>query len=227
MCAVLASESFRRCPTVAQLLNYICERYFEGEAETIKEYNIAVEGLGRPPDFDQKKDSIVRVEAHRLRRRLKEYYETEGRGHRIRVELPLGGYVPVFHRVEAEPREAESTPRVSGAGEVGGAPPEPRVAPSGGRSRPHRRLWAAVAAALLLMVVSAALFLRPDALQQLAAEKAPPQPVNLSSAATVGEIRIAASRRSGEGASRPRSRAIPIRSATFRCARSWICACTA
>ena len=68
--AVLESGIFHRAPNLASFLRYICERYFEGDASQIKEYSIAVDALGRPSDFDQKKDSIVRVEAHRLRKRL-------------------------------------------------------------------------------------------------------------------------------------------------------------
>src|SRR5579871_5923308 len=60
--ALLASGIFNRAPNLAQLLTYVCSQYFEGMAGQIKEYNIAVEALGRPPDFDQKRDSIVRVE---------------------------------------------------------------------------------------------------------------------------------------------------------------------
>jgi len=67
--AVLASGIFHRAPNLAQLLTYVCAKYFEGSGEHIKEYNIAVDALGRPSDFDQKRDSIVRVEAHRLRKR--------------------------------------------------------------------------------------------------------------------------------------------------------------
>ncbi|MBA4182334.1 MAG: hypothetical protein C0506_17260, partial [Anaerolinea sp.] len=70
------------------------------------EYNIAVEALNRPPDFDQKKDSIVRVEAHRLRKRLKDYYLSEGAGRNLRIEIPSGSYAPVFVRN----REPEPVP---------------------------------------------------------------------------------------------------------------------
>ena len=66
--AVLNSGIFSRAPNLASFLKYVCERHFEGEFEGVKEYCIAIGALGRPPDFDQKKDSIVRVEAHRLRR---------------------------------------------------------------------------------------------------------------------------------------------------------------
>lgn len=96
--AVLASGIFNRAPNLAHVLTYVCEKYFEGSAEQIKEYNIAVEALGRPPEFDQKRDSIVRVEAHRLRKRLREYYEAEGAGHAVRIEIPSGQYAPKFLR---------------------------------------------------------------------------------------------------------------------------------
>ena len=78
------------------MLTYVCAKYFEGAGEQIKEYNIAVEALGRPADFDQKRDSIVRVEAHRLRKRLREYYEADGADHAIRIEIPPGQYAPRF-----------------------------------------------------------------------------------------------------------------------------------
>jgi len=93
---ILASGILDRAPSLAQLLTYVCTKYFEGSAEQIKEYNIAVEALGRPPDFDQKKDSIVRVEAHKLRKRLREYYETQGADHVVRIEIPPGQYAPRF-----------------------------------------------------------------------------------------------------------------------------------
>ena len=94
--AVLASGIFHRAPNLAQLLTYVCSKHFEGSAEQIKEYNIAVDALGRPADFDQKRDSIVRVEAHRLRKRLREYYDADGAAHTLRIEIPPGQYAPRF-----------------------------------------------------------------------------------------------------------------------------------
>jgi Malectin domain len=95
---VLNSGIFHRAPNLANLLTYVCTKYFEGAAEQIKEYNIAVEALGRLAGFDPKRDSIVRVEAHRLRKRLREYYEAEGAGHSLRIEITSGQYVPQFLR---------------------------------------------------------------------------------------------------------------------------------
>src|SRR5262245_43838035 len=87
---------FDRAPHLLNFLNYVCERSFEGHSDQIKEYTIGVEALRRPPDFDPKKDSIVRVEAHRLRKRLDEYYSAEGATHRVRIVIPQGQYVPRF-----------------------------------------------------------------------------------------------------------------------------------
>src|ERR1700693_4344526 len=94
--SILPSGVFSRAPGLAQLLSYVCNKYFEGESAQVKEYNIAVEALGRPADFDQKRDSIVRVEAHRLRKRLREYYENEGAQHACQIEIPHGQYAPRF-----------------------------------------------------------------------------------------------------------------------------------
>ena len=94
--AVLQSGIFARAPNLASFLKYICERHFDGEAESVKEYCIAVEALNRPSDFDPKQDSIVRVEAHRLRKRLAEYYAAAGASHPIHIEIPNGQYSPKF-----------------------------------------------------------------------------------------------------------------------------------
>jgi hypothetical protein len=98
---VLASELFSRSPNLAKMLRYIGLKYLEGQQDSIKEYNIGVEALGRRPDFDPKKDSIVRVEALRLRQKLRQYYENEGADHPVVISLQVGQYVPQFlHRSE-------------------------------------------------------------------------------------------------------------------------------
>ncbi|MDX2153981.1 MAG: malectin domain-containing carbohydrate-binding protein [Bryobacteraceae bacterium] len=97
---LLRSGLFDRAPGLGRLLVYICNKYFNGEADQIKEYNIAVEALGRSAEFDQKKDSIVRVEAHRLRKRLQQYYAKDGAGAPVQICIPEGRYVPKFVFVE-------------------------------------------------------------------------------------------------------------------------------
>ena len=93
---VLSSAAFSRSPRLAHLLQYLCTKYFDGEADQIKEYNIAVDVLNRPETFDPAEDAIARVEVHRLRKKLKEYYETEGTDHPLRIVIPTGRYGPIF-----------------------------------------------------------------------------------------------------------------------------------
>lgn len=116
---VLASGIFDRAPGLAQVLKYVCAKHFEGTSDRIKEYNVAVEALGRTPDFDQKKDSIVRVQFHRLRERLAEYYATEGANHAIWIEIRQGQYAPTFVRrdagiLQAAPLEAADSVEPAG-----------------------------------------------------------------------------------------------------------------
>ena len=76
--AVLSSEAFSEAPILARLLKYLCDNHFSENKSSLNEYRIGVEALGRPADFDPAKNSSVRVEMHRLRGRLRKYYETEG-----------------------------------------------------------------------------------------------------------------------------------------------------
>jgi hypothetical protein len=96
--AVQASALFQRAPNLLRILTYICQKHFQNESANLKEYNIAVEALGRPPNFDPQADAIVRVDAHLLRKRLHFYYEQEGRYHDLRIVLPSGQYAPRFVR---------------------------------------------------------------------------------------------------------------------------------
>ena len=97
--AVLGSAVFTRSPALSHLLSYLCEKTFAGETDQIKEYSVAVDVFDRPESFDQDTDSIVRVQANRLRKRLSEYYAREGAGHEIHIAIPVGQYVPMFQRV--------------------------------------------------------------------------------------------------------------------------------
>jgi TolB-like protein/Flp pilus assembly protein TadD len=93
---VLASAGFSRNERMARFLRFIVEQHLEGKDSELKESVIAIEVFGRRPDHDPAHDSIVRTEAGRLRGRLAEYYKGEGRGDALVIELPKGGYVPVF-----------------------------------------------------------------------------------------------------------------------------------
>lgn len=94
--AVLKARVLVRSPSVLRIAEYIVRQCLEGQADSLKEYNIAVGALGKPADFDPKLDSIVRVETHRLRKKLTEFYRTEGSARTLRVVLEPGQYVPKF-----------------------------------------------------------------------------------------------------------------------------------
>ncbi len=94
--AVLKAKVLLRSPSVLRVATYIVNKYLQGEAEGLKEYNIAVEALGKPDEFDPKRDSIVRVEAHRLRKKLIEYYKTEGSDHELQIVIDPGQYTLRF-----------------------------------------------------------------------------------------------------------------------------------
>jgi hypothetical protein len=110
---ILGSRPFLRAPTLSKMLAYICEKHFVGQADRIKEYNIAVEALGRGSDFDSGGDSIVRVEAARLRKHLERYYATEGAGSILRLRVAGVGYAPRFETVA--PPEALDFPALPDA----------------------------------------------------------------------------------------------------------------
>jgi hypothetical protein len=94
--AVLSSTLFARAPDLSRILKYVCEKHFSNQSDTIKEYSIAVEALGRGPEFRPGEDSIVRVQAARLRKHLKNYYEADGANHRLQIAISATGYKPEF-----------------------------------------------------------------------------------------------------------------------------------
>jgi len=93
---ILSSGVFGRTNNLVRLLTFVCDKYFEGAIDEIKEYSIAVHALGRPDSFDPQMDTIVRVTAHALRKRLEDYYKTAGAEHAVHICLPSGHYVPKF-----------------------------------------------------------------------------------------------------------------------------------
>src|SRR5947209_20549806 len=94
--AVLESKEFSRAPALDKLLKYLCEKTFEGRVHEIKEFSIATEVYGRNESFGEKRDSVVRVEVSRLRRRLRSYYEHEGAHDALQIVIPAGTYQPEF-----------------------------------------------------------------------------------------------------------------------------------
>jgi hypothetical protein len=103
---VLDGEAFRRSLRLQRFLRFITDLTLSGQESSINEYLIGVEVFERGPGYDQSDDSVVRRQAHALRQKLGEYYNSEGRDDPIQIEVPLGHYVPVFKanpRLDAKP----------------------------------------------------------------------------------------------------------------------------
>jgi len=98
-------EALARLPRLSRLVRYLGQKYFQGEIDQLHEYDIATEVFGRSKTtFEAGEDAIARVEVHRLRRRLKEYYETAGKDHPVQLVIPSGTYIPFFtHRADEPP----------------------------------------------------------------------------------------------------------------------------
>jgi adenylate cyclase len=158
---ILRSRCFEHAGRASDFLRFVVGKTLAGEADRLKGYAIAVDVFGRPPDFDAQSDPLVRVEALRLRQRLKEYYGGEGAAEPVRLELPRGSY-------------AVKASYAGSASVLGGGSIEAPVARSAAASLPlgARTGWAA--AALMLMAAIGALTLQHD----------PPAAANLASAVT-------------------------------------------
>ncbi|CTQ52615.1 hypothetical protein LP7551_01134 [Roseibium album] len=103
----LNSTEFQSAPQLRAFLEFVVQATLTRQGEKIKGYMIAVEALGRSEDFNPVVDPIVRVEAARLRRRLKRYYEGTGATDPVRISIPKGSYAPEFRPARAGPKVEE------------------------------------------------------------------------------------------------------------------------
>lgn len=93
---ILRSRAFAQSHRIRRFLEFVVEEHLLGQPQRLKEYVIGLEVFDRREAFDPRVDSIVRVEARRLRNKLEEYYRTEGREDPVRILLRKGSYIPFF-----------------------------------------------------------------------------------------------------------------------------------
>ena len=145
---VLASAPFANAPRSQKFLRYIVESTLNNQDEFLKEFTIAVDVYGRNVSYDPSINATVRVEAGRIRSRLREYYTGIGRNDPVIIDVPKGGY-----RVTFEQRLP-----------AGRVVPEPSQAPASPVTAERRRsawiAWLAIAAILILTIVGLALWAR-------------------------------------------------------------------
>ena len=91
-----SSPRFASSERLCRFLSFSVEQTLAGKGDQLKETIVGAEVFGRKPDYDPRMDAVVRIEAVKLRARLKEYYDNEGRDEPVRIDLPKGGYVPAF-----------------------------------------------------------------------------------------------------------------------------------
>src|ERR1035441_4436341 len=108
--AILSSEAFGRTERPARFLRHLVETALRGESRRLKESVLGVEVFGREPSWDPRLDPVVRQEAARLRKRIARCYQTDRPDATLRIELPVGTYVPVFRNREAEAPPASPGP---------------------------------------------------------------------------------------------------------------------
>src|SRR5215475_12055946 len=106
---ILCSRQFSNAPKKQKFLQLICEAYLDGRASELSEYSIGFQVFDRSETYDPALDSIVRVGAHEVRKKLERYYKSEGKNDDILLEIPSGSYIPIFTRLKQASEATEST----------------------------------------------------------------------------------------------------------------------
>jgi TolB-like protein len=155
---IAASTPFAGSDRMTRLLRYLVDRTLGGEGDQLKEYVLGVEVFDRDQRYDPRLDSIVRVEARRLRSKLEEYYQGQGASDGIRIAIPKGTYVPVF-----ESREVPVPVAGAPAAEPAAAAPPSKAVRSSAVSFKGSLAVGLLAMAVVLLVAAAGWRSRPPA----------------------------------------------------------------
>ena len=111
---ISSSKAFRQADRLKRFLTFIVNEAIAGRGERLKEFVVGIEVFGKDTLFDPRSDPIVRVQARRLRAQLARYYREEGQGDELIVELPKGGYAPIFRNSKVvSPRKSLASALVS------------------------------------------------------------------------------------------------------------------
>jgi len=107
---LLCSASLEHSPQLQRFLRFIVAETLAGHGDRLKEYVVGVEVFGRPSGYDPRLDSLVRVEAKRLREAIENYYADEGKEEPVRIDFLKGSYIPSFRMNRVEKLEGVSNP---------------------------------------------------------------------------------------------------------------------
>jgi hypothetical protein len=116
---MLANPLFSHSKRYPNLLRYVVEQTLQGQTAQLKERTLGVDVFDRKPDYDTSLDPVVRTTAGEIRKRIAQYYQGPGRENEIRIDLPLGSYVPEFHMPAPAPQpvqiEGQTLPQLTEA----------------------------------------------------------------------------------------------------------------
>ncbi len=143
---ILRSPWFLHSERLSRFLRFVVEQTLRGHAGDLKESVLAVEVFDRPPTYDSRVHSIVRVEASRLREKLQRYYQTEGLDAEVRIELRKGSYVPLFRERDPTPIRPALVPSPAGK--------RPQVVPAAAIPVVRPRLLALAGVVLVLITAA-------------------------------------------------------------------------
>ena len=155
---MINDPSFNRSKRYPSLLRFVVSKSLDGESESLKERVLGIEVFDRPPDYDSTRDSIVRVTAAELRKRILHYYDDPAHQNELRVSLPAGSYIPQFEppadwggrRAEGGATHSSRAVEFQNYAVPGEAK---RVS-----ARPSRNRWALVALTIVVVAALALLF---------------------------------------------------------------------
>ena len=150
---ILQSRTLQGSENLKSFLRYVTLKSIEESTDHLKEYTIATEVFGRNDDFSPHTNSIVRVQASRLRHKLEEYYATEGKSDRILLELPKGHYSPVFTIIEggSDSEPAPEPPQQAGNVQPQVATTTPAIESPASASKEVKWVTVFAAAAIILL----------------------------------------------------------------------------
>ena len=111
---IVGSTTFARSPKLRRFLTFSVEEILAGRGEKLTEYDLAAAVFDRHTGFDPRLDSIVRVQANKLRRKLADYYDSEGAKDPLKIEMPKGSYAVVFRPASngRQTRTLQSAPHI-------------------------------------------------------------------------------------------------------------------
>jgi hypothetical protein len=151
---ILASHTFRAAEVLRHLLRFLADKTFSGEADQLKEYSIGLDALGKPPSYDPSKDAIVRLQASRLRQKLDEYYQNEGRHAAIVISLPKARFKIAWRQMAGETGSDAAVQ--TAAAPITSAPAEVTPLQESPSARRWRNIAICFAALFLLLTVAGA-----------------------------------------------------------------------